>query len=334
MIKPPDFVDRAALLSERRCHIACVIPAYNEADLIKRFSIALIETLQKITDRFDILLVNDGSQDHTLEEIKALATDYPNIQWLSFSRNFGKETAITAGLEQASGDVTLIIDADFQHPLKYIAIFLAQWAQGYDNVYGLRTSRHNESWIKRAFSKLFYGLLECITEVPIPPNAGDFRLLDKKVVKAINQCQERIRFMKGLYAWVGFKSIAVPFEVAERAAGKSSWHFGRLTNLAISGFTAFSDIPLRIWGMIGAAISLFSFLNILYIVIDVLITGVDVPGYATLLIAVIFFGGIQLFSIGILGEYISRIFNEVKKRPAYIIEETSLNLKKNQPPHD
>jgi glycosyltransferase involved in cell wall biosynthesis len=309
---------------QRKLKITCVVPVHNEQELIETFSQRLEETLQQLTDHYQVIFVNDGSQDQSLEKLKQLSTGKAAFSWLSFSRNFGKENAIAAGLAHAQGDVTIILDADFQHPLKYIPIFIKHWLEGFDNVYGVRTSREDETWLKRSFSKAFYSMLERITEIPIPPNAGDFRLLDKKVVAALNQCQERARFMKGLYAWVGFSSLAVPFEVADRPAGKSSWHFGRLTNLAITGFTAFSDIPLRIWGMIGAVVSVFSFLSIIYIIFDVFLNGTHVPGYATLLVSIIFFGGIQLFSIGVLGEYISRIFSEVKKRPPYLISEAKL----------
>ena len=316
-----EFPERIALVKQRGLRISCVVPAHNEAEVLTDFCQALRDCLSEITDDYEIVLVDDGSKDNTPSIAKQLASDHSAIKCLALSRNFGKEIAILAGLEHSQGDVTVIVDADFQHPLSMIKDFVTQWQLGYDNVYGVRKNRKDEGFIKRHSTHAFYKLLDKMTEVSIPPNAGDFRLLDKKVVKALNQCQERARFTKGLYAWVGFRSIGIPFVVQERAAGKSSWKLRRLTNLAITGLTAFSDVPLRIWGMIGGVISLLSLFSILYIVIDTLVVGIKVPGYATLLVTLIFFGGIQLLSIGILGEYISRIFNEVKRRPPYIIEE-------------
>jgi glycosyltransferase involved in cell wall biosynthesis len=227
---------------------------------------------------------------------------------------------LTAGLDHCSGDVAILMDADFQHPIDILPQFLAEWAKGYDMVYGVRKNRDNESRIKRNFARLFYWLMAKITKMVIPSNAGDFRLLDKKVIQAINSFQERIRFMKGLYAWVGFKKMAVPYEVQERKGGKSSWGFFKLTELAITGITSFSDIPLRVWGFIGFLVSLVSLIYAIYFVTSTLIYGTDLPGFPSIIVAVMFLGGIQLLSIGILGEYIARIFTEVKHRPKYIIE--------------
>ncbi len=316
------FEHRQQLIKQRELFISCVVPIHNEAELIARFCTELEDTLKNLTQHYEIICVDDGSEDDSVQQVKQHITSHPAIKLIKLSRNFGKEMAIAAGLQHANGDVTIIIDADFQHPLDMITPFIEHWGQGYDNVYGVRNNRKDENFVKRHCSHLFYRMLDKMTEVSIPRNAGDFRLLDKQVVTAMNQCQERARFTKGLYAWVGYRSIGLPFTVQTRAAGKSSWKYGRLTNLAITGFTSFSDIPLRIWGMIGGLISLMSLISVIYIIIDTLVTGIDVPGYATLLVVVIFFGGIQLLSIGILGEYISRIFNEVKKRPPYIIEQT------------
>jgi glycosyltransferase involved in cell wall biosynthesis len=244
-----------------------------------------------------------------------------HIKLLALSRNFGKENALTAGLEHCTGDVAIILDSDFQHPLEMIPVFLKHWGEGYEMVYGVRENRDDESSVKRGFANLFYWLMAKITKIDIPSNAGDFRLLDRKVVDSLNQFQERSRFMKGLYAWVGFKRLAVPFKVQERAAGKSSWGLGRLTELAITGITSFSDIPLRVWGFIGFVISLISLVYAIYIITVTLLFGADLPGFPSIIVALMFFGGIQLLSIGILGEYIARIFSEVKQRPKYIVEQ-------------
>ncbi len=312
------IIDRKQLVAEKEIFISCIVPVYNEEEVIESFLAKLQEQLKALSPHFEIIIIDDGSADHTVERIVGLPKSY-HIKLLALSRNFGKEAALTAGLEHCSGDVVIITDADFQHPTEMIPTFLDQWAEGYDMVYGVRSNRDDESLLKRAFAGLFYGLMTKISRINIPSNAGDFRLLDKKVVAALNSIEERGRFMKGLYSWVGFKSIAVPFTVQKRAGGKSSWKFSRLTELALTGITLFSDIPLRIWSLIGFIISLIALVYALYIVTITLIFGVDVPGFATITVAIMFFGGIQLLSIGILGEYIARIFNEVKRRPKYIV---------------
>lgn len=310
---------RTQALKDKTVFISCIVPVYNESDNVGNFFSELSQCLEKLADRFEIIVVDDGSRDSTVEKIMALPSDY-HIKLLALSRNFGKETALTAGLDHCQGDVTIIMDADFQHPVDMLPEFLNQWAQGYQMVYGVRNNRQNESAIKRHFAGLFYWLMAKITKIDIPNNAGDFRLLDRKVVEAIKGIQERTRFMKGLYAWVGFKRIAVPFDVQDRAAGKSSWGFRRLTELAITGITSFSDIPLRVWGIVGFIVSLVSLVYAVYIVTVTLLFGADLPGFPSIIVAIMFLGGIQLLSIGILGEYIARIFTEVKKRPQYIIE--------------
>ncbi|HEX2548588.1 MAG TPA: glycosyltransferase family 2 protein, partial [Gammaproteobacteria bacterium] len=268
---------------------------------------------------FEIIVVDDGSQDQTLAKARALLPEL-KVKLLGFSRNFGKEIALTAGLDHCNGKVIVLIDGDYQHPIDMIKAFLDQWGNGFDMVYGVRTNRDNESGMKRNFARLFYWIMGKITKINIPTNAGDFRLMDRKVVDSLKNFHERTRFMKGLFAYVGFKKIAVPYDVRERAAGKSSLGFSRLTELAITGITSFSDAPLRVWGFVGFIISVISFLYAIYIMTMTLIFGTDLPGFPTLAVAIIFFGGIQLMSIGILGEYIARIFTEVKQRPNYIIE--------------
>ena len=311
--------NRASRLQNRQIKISCVVPVLNEAALIEDFVKALYTQLSTLSEDFEIVIVDDGSIDETVSIITTLSQTFP-IKLLCFSRNFGKEHAIAAGLKHSEGDVTVIIDADFQHPIDMIPVFLEKWVAGYDMVYGVRNDRDNETKIKRFFSRLFYKTLRLMTKIKIPENAGDFRLLDRTAVNALNNCEERTRFMKGLYAWIGYPSIAVPFIVAERPAGKSGHHYRRLTELALTGFISFSDVPLRVWGLVGLGISLISFFCALYIIISTLIYGSNVPGYATIIVTVIFFGGIQLLSIGIMGEYIARIFHEVKRRPSYIIE--------------
>lgn len=310
---------RQAALKNESLFVSCVVPVYNEEQLIIRFLAELQTQLAALTQHFEIIVVDDGSKDNTVANLLAIPKN-KHLKLLGLSRNFGKEVALTAGIEHSSGEVVILIDADFQHPLEMLSIFLAKWAQGYDMVYGTRKDRGDESYFKRNFARLFYWLMKKITKIDLPSNAGDFRLMDKKIVSALKQFPERTRFMKGLYAWVGFKKIAVPFAVNDRAAGKSSWGFARLTELAITGITSFSDIPLRFWSFVGFLISSIAFFYAIFIVADTLINGTDLPGFPTLVVAIMFFGGIQLLSIGILGEYIARIFTEVKQRPRYLLQ--------------
>jgi glycosyltransferase involved in cell wall biosynthesis len=310
--------ERVTRLQAKKVFISCVVPVYNETVVVADFLHQLQATLHSLTDTFEIIVVDDGSRDDTIAKIRNLPPQY-HVKLLGLSRNFGKEVALTAGIEHCSGEVAILIDADFQHPLALLPVFLEHWAQGYDMVYGVRENRATESYLKRNFAQLFYWLMQKITKIDIPRNAGDFRLLDRNIVQALKQFPERTRFMKGLYAWVGYKKIAVTFSIAERAGGASSWHFMRLAELAITGITSFSDVPLRIWGMIGFVISLISLFYAIYIVTVTLLYGADLPGFPTLVVAIMFLGGVQLLSIGILGEYIARIFTEVKQRPKYLI---------------
>lgn len=310
---------RINAIQQRTVYISCIVPVFNEEKNVETFFPALVNELKKITDRYEIIVIDDGSHDETIAKILQHPKNL-SIKALRFSRNFGKETALTAGLEHCSGDVAILLDADFQHPIDIIPQFIAKWSEGYEMVFGMRENRKNETRIKRNFAKLFYWLMSKMTSIDIPNNAGDFRLLDRKVINALNEFQERTRFMKGLYAWVGFKKTSVPFEVQERAAGKSAWRLTRLVELAITGITSFSDVPLRVWGFIGFVISSIALVYALYFLAYTLIYGADLPGFPSIIVAVMFLGGIQLLSIGILGEYIARIFTEVKQRPKYIIE--------------
>jgi len=299
--------------------ISCVIPAFNEAENIGRFLEALHKELLQHSTHVEMIVVNDGSRDDTAARAILASRTLP-VRLIDFSRNFGKEAALTAGLHHAEGDVVILIDADFQHPIATIAEFIAQWRAGYDMAYGVRTDRNDESGLKREGVKMFYWLLDRMSSVDLPPDAGDFRLLDRSVVLALRQLPERNRFMKGLYSWVGFNSVGVPFHVHERASGETSFTFRQLWKLAITGLVSFSDAPLRMWTIIGLIVSGLSFLFAIYVVIKTMIFGADTSGWPTIVVAIMFFGGIQLISIGVLGEYIARIFNEVKQRPAYLIK--------------
>jgi glycosyltransferase involved in cell wall biosynthesis len=298
--------------------LSIVVPAYNESTNLIKFVESLRLTVSKITPLYEIIIINDGSRDNTDDICVQLAKD-PGIRYLSFSRNFGKEAALSAGIDHARGDAVLLIDADFQHPMEKLSEMCGLWQSGYDMVYGVIVDRDNESLLKRFGTRFFYSLMSAGTDVPIPQNAGDFRWLDRKVVDALKTLPERNRFMKGLYAWVGFKSIGLPFIPADRFSGESSFKLTSLIKLALSGITAFSTLPLRLWTFIGGFISLVAISYGIYVVFETLIYGNPVGGWPTITVALMLFSGVQLLSIGILGEYIGRIFDEVKQRPLYLI---------------
>lgn len=303
-----------------RPSITCIVPAFNEAEGITGFINGLCAHLAALTEHYDVIVVDDGSRDGTGFEVIGASGGLP-VRLLSLSRNFGKEAAISAGLDASTGEVVVIIDADFQQPFHVIDEFIRQWQQGYDMVYGLRTSRSTDPPVRRFLSRAFYRLLSRCSSVEIPPDAGDFRLMDRRVVDALKGLPERSRFMKGLYNWVGFRSTAVPFVYGDRKQGTTKFNFARLFDLAMTGLTSFSAFPLRLWVGVGATISACSMLYAFYIIARTLLRGTDVPGWATLAVAVSFLGGIQLLSIGILGEYVARIFTEVKGRPNYVVAE-------------
>jgi glycosyltransferase involved in cell wall biosynthesis len=301
-----------------RPSITCVVPAFNEAEGIAHFLHELCEHLSTLTDCFDVIVVDDGSKDNTSQ----IVLGFPGpIRLITLSRNFGKEAAISAGLENADGEVVVIIDADFQHPLPVIDEFISHWQQGYEMVYAVRTDRRKDSPLRRHLSRLFYQFLSYGTYIQIPQDAGDFRLLDRKVVQALRQLPESNRFMKGLYSWVGFHSIGITFTVEERRTSSSKFNFLKLFDLAVTGLTSFSNFPLRLWVGVGVIISMLSILYALYILFETVFYGNRVPGWATLVVATTFLSGVQLLSIGILGEYLARIFSEVKRRPNYLISE-------------
>ncbi len=298
--------------------ISCVIPAYNEAENLRILIPQLAATLTGLSKRVEIIIVDDGSSDTTAATAASLTHDYP-VRCVFLSRNFGKEAALTAGIHEASGDVVVLMDSDLQHPVSMIPTFFEKWREGYEMVYGVRANRDDESFLKRHLTNAFYKLLRRASRIPIEPDAGDFRLLDRKVVESLKALPERSRFMKGLYAWVGYKSIGIPFQVAERHAGRTTFNFRRLTRLAIMGMVAFSELPLRISTLVGLAISILSIIYGSYEAIRALFFGTDLKGWATLVVAITFLNGIQLMAMGVLGEYIARIFNEVKGRPNYIV---------------
>lgn len=297
--------------------LSCVVPAYNEAENLKKFIPALAQKLEQQNLRYEIIIIDDGSKDNSIAVLQQMLDDYP-LRILTLSRNFGKEAALSAGLDYVTGDATLLIDADFQHPLDAIPTMIQLWKDGYDMVYGIR-DRSTESWLKKVFTQGYYHVLNLSSSVDIPENAGDFRLLDAKVVNAVRNLPEKNRYMKGLFAWVGFKSIGIYFTEQQRQYGKSSFNFKALLQLAMSGLTGFSDLPLRLCIYLGALLAVFAMSYGIWIIIETLIEGISVPGWATLAAGMTLLGGIQLLCIGILGEYIGRIYAEVKNRPKYIV---------------
>ncbi len=299
--------------------LSVVVPCYNEGAHLKDFIKALKSTSAALTNNYEIIIINDGSKDNTKEVAHTLIAD-GHIRYLEFSRNFGKEAALMAGIDHANGDATLLIDADFQHPLEKIPEMADLWQSGYEMIYGVVANRTGDSVGKRLGTRLLYQLLNT-SDITIPENAGDFRWLDRKVVSALKDLPERNRFMKGLYAWVGFKSIAIPFEPKKRESGESAFSLGRLIKLGMVGLTSFTAAPLQLWIGIGAFISFLALVYGAYVVVDTVIYGNAVSGWPTLTVALMLFSGIQLLSIGILGEYIGRIFTEVKQRPLYVISE-------------
>ncbi|WP_028535468.1 glycosyltransferase family 2 protein [Paludibacterium yongneupense] len=298
--------------------ISCIVPAFNEAENI----VLMLQTVDAILAReglrHELIVVDDGSRDATVERVIEECANLP-VTLLQLSRNFGKEIALTAGIDHARGDAAVLIDGDFQHPPEMIPEFMRQWRQGYDMVYSVRASREGETMAKRWFTRSFYTLLNLGTPHKIPENTQDFRILDRSILDALRQMPERNRFMKGLYNWVGFTRIAIVTRTDERRSGKSSFNLWRLLGLGLTGLTSFSNVPLRVWGIIGSAISLTSIGYAAYVAMETLLFGNDLRGWPTLTVGIMFLGGVQLLSIGVLGEYIGRIFTEVKLRPSYFV---------------
>ena len=307
--------------------LSIVLPCFNEGQHLADFINQLKVTIQNLSCSYEILIINDGSTDNT-RDIALSLVQLGNLRYIEFSRNFGKESALMAGIDHANSDAVLLIDADFQHPFNKLIEMELLWKKGYEMIYGVIDNRAKDNWLKKMSTQFFYALMQS-SEIVIPKNAGDFRWLDRKVVNALKQLPERNRFMKGLYAWVGFKSIALPFEPHDRKSGKSTFGITRLLRLGLAGLTSFSVIPLQLWIIVGALISLFAVLYGLYVVVDTFLYGNQVSGWPTLTVAIMLFSGIQLLSIGILGEYIGKIFNEVKQRPLYLISDhiASENIK-------
>ncbi len=299
--------------------LSVVIPCYNESDGLDTLYAALTPVLESIAPRHEIILVDDGSRDDTFTVARRLAAADSRVKAVRFARNFGKEAGMAAGLREARGDAVLLMDADLQHPPAVIPDMVARWRDGIDMVIAVRRDRGTDSWPRRMISLAYYRIFQAMSEVRIPRGAGDFRLFDRVVVDAIVALPERNRFMKGITSWVGFRQECLPFDVGVRATGRSAWGLLGLVRYAWDGLTSFSTLPLRIWSVLGIIIAGFAALYGIWLVVRTTVFGIDVPGYASLMVSTLFLGGVQLISLGVLGEYVGRIFLEVKKRPIYLI---------------
>ncbi|MCA0041999.1 glycosyltransferase family 2 protein [Celeribacter litoreus] len=310
-----------AIEPHRVPELSFVIPAFNEEENIAETIRRVDEEALTLVRSYEIIVVDDGSSDTTFERAKMMAADTP-LRVLRLSRNFGKEQAIMAGLEASTGESVVILDADLQEPLHHVATMLKHRSEGFEVVYTVRAHREDEPRLKRLFTHVFYKMLNLGSEAEIPADARDFRLLDRRVVDALCSLPERNRFMKGLYGWVGFRSMSIPIELEQRAGGKSKFGFRGLMKLGLTGMTSFTNWPLRVWTLIGMGVAVLSILYGIYIAAKTMIFGIDVPGWSTLAVALFLLGGVQLISIGVLGEYLARVFIEVKGRPGFIVAET------------
>jgi glycosyltransferase involved in cell wall biosynthesis len=301
--------------------VSLIVPVFNEEQAINLFYQAIRRELSLPEYEIEIVFINDGSSDQTAEQAKALALADDNVLVINFSRNFGKEPALFAGIEYASGDAVIPMDVDLQDPISVIPLLIREWRNGADVVLAKRRDRTADSYLKRHAASMFYHLINRIAYTRIEENVGDFRLMDRKVVNVIRALPEHQLFMKGVLSWAGFNTVVVEYERAQRVAGSSKFNGWKLWNLALEGITSFSTVPLRLWTYIGSGISLFAILYAIYMVLDKVFFGNSVPGYPSLMTAILFLGGVQLIGIGILGEYVGRIYIEAKHRPRYVVKD-------------
>lgn len=302
--------------------ITIIVPCYNEQEVLEEFHTEVGKVFSAVPDcRFRFLFVNDGSRDGTLGIIRRLAEEDSRVSYISFSRNFGKEAAMLAGLDYAESDAVILMDSDLQHPPELIPEMVRWWRQGYDDVCAKRADRKDEGFVKRHLTNFFYKLLQKCSRTEIQRNVGDFRLLDRRCVAALRLMREGERYTKGMFTWVGFKKKELPFHVRPRAAGKTTWNYWSLLNLALEGLTSFTTAPLRLASMFGVAVSFLAILYMIYVFVRAMLYGDPVAGYPTLLTVMLCLGGVQLLALGIIGEYLGRVFNESKRRPLYLVDE-------------
>ncbi len=301
--------------------LSVILPCHNEAENLDLLFTRLEAVFEKMAVSYELIAVDDGSTDDTYARLVAHHQRNPRIVAIRLARNFGKENTVSCGLAHARGNAAIIMDSDLQHPPEVIPDLYKKWQDGAQMVYALRRNRDTDGAFRNKFSKLYYWLFDKIGDIKLPEGAGDFRLLDRRVLDAVNALPERSRFMKGLMSWVGFSNASVEFDVAPRHKGQSSWSPFGLVQFAFDGLLSFSSIPLRMWTAIGGAISIVAFLYMIFLIIQTTLFGIDVPGFATIMVSVLLLGGIQLIGLGVLAEYIARIFVEVKQRPLYFIAE-------------
>ncbi len=322
-------------MEENKKLVTILVPAYNEQEVLH----LLYERLVKLMDsnpkyNFEVLLVNDGSKDNTFQIMQELREKDKRFCYLNLSRNYGKETAMIAGLDYCKGDAVVIIDADLQDPPELIPEMIKYWEEGYDDVYAKRKSREGETWLKKFTSKMYYKVLQSFTRIQIQKDTGDFRLLDRRCVEALKAIRETQRYTKGLFSWIGYNKKEILYDRDPRAAGQTKWNYAKLIDLSIDGITSFTTSPLRWSAIFGVLVSIIGFIYMIYIIIKTIITGIEVPGYASLMVVILFLGGVQLIFLGVIGEYLGRAFNEGKHRPLYFIDryneekETNENLNK------
>lgn len=309
--------------------VSILIPFYNEQEVLP----SLFERLQSLIDsndnyQWEVMLINDGSTDNSLCLVKQMRLRDKRFRYIDLSRNFGKETAMLAGFDNVTGDCMVIMDADLQHPPEVIPQMLKLWEEGYDDIYGKRNNRGKEPWLRRKLSILYYKLLQKTTNVSILQNVGDFRLLDRICIDALCSMRESQRYTKGMFQWIGFKKKEFTFDQDDRVAGNTKWSYIKLLNLAIEGITSYTTSPLKIATVMGLVVSLCAFIYMLFVLIKAIAVGDPVAGYPTIMVVMLFLGGVQLLSLGIIGEYIGRIFNETKNRPAYFVREIDGECKK------
>lgn len=304
--------------------LSIIVPCYNEGKVIEKTAEAIKTTVANQKFNYELLFVNDGSKDDTLEDIRRIAADDSNVKYISFSRNFGKEAAMLAGLQHCKGQCAVILDADLQHPPELIPVMYEKFREGYDQVIAKR-NRKGDSKLASAFARLYYKLANKIINIEMIDGAGDFRLLSRKAINALISLQENSRFSKGLFSWIGFNQTYIEYENQERAAGETKWSFKSLLSYGVDGILSFNNQPLRLCIYLGGIFIGISVVYLIYLFIQILLHGIDAPGYFTTILLMTGIGGIQLFSIGIIGEYIGRIYFEVKRRPCYIIQESNIN---------
>ncbi|WP_159699085.1 glycosyltransferase family 2 protein [Massilia sp. 9I] len=299
--------------------VSVVAPAYNEQEVLGEFYRRVAAVLSGLGCEYEIVLVNDGSRDQTLALMHALHAQDPRVTVVDLSRNFGKEIALSAGLDHTKGEVVVVLDSDLQDPPELIPQMLDLWRQGYDVIYGTRTVRDGETWFKKTTANYFYRLIKKVSRVDIPKDTGDFRLMSRRAVASLSRLREEHRFMKGLFAWIGFPSKALPYRRDPRAAGETKWNYWKLWNFAIEGITSFTVAPLKISTYLGLLVAVLSLIYAAFVIWKALIYSDPVRGYPSLMAVILFLGGVQLISVGLLGEYVGRIFNEVKRRPLYLV---------------